>query len=219
MRTRTVLLLLVLAIGWPASVSAGTVKTFTLKDGTTITGAVIDEGETHYLVKTDDGETVRVPYSEVDAVEADASPGANDSAVPPNAEEPVDPDHLREKLQALLGHSTWIQPSEVTVLKYGIRVDWGIFNRADVFCPGVIEKKGLYYRCSRMRMKLAAKTTHWSEMAPPRTIGGDIEFSGRVKAGVYCVAISARHCLAVTREKETAQEIADLVRALSALDD
>jgi hypothetical protein len=46
----------------------GELKVYELKDGSVIVGEVIDEGETAYLVKTPDGENVRVAYDQVERV-------------------------------------------------------------------------------------------------------------------------------------------------------
>ena len=51
-----------------------TSKSYKLKDGTTVSGEVIDEGETGYLVRTEAGETVRVAYDQIVAV-ADLAAG------------------------------------------------------------------------------------------------------------------------------------------------
>lgn len=54
----------VFAVGVPFA-GDGPKKVFELKDGTDIVGTVIDEGETHYLVRTGDGTNVRVSYESV----------------------------------------------------------------------------------------------------------------------------------------------------------
>jgi len=43
-------------------------KVFEMKDGSVVVGVVMDEGQTGYLVRTVEGETVRVAYDQVQAV-------------------------------------------------------------------------------------------------------------------------------------------------------
>jgi len=62
------------------------VKTVTLSDGTTVTGHVIDEGQSGYLLRTISGETVRVPYAQVVSVEVTQAPTT--SAVPDSTTAP-----------------------------------------------------------------------------------------------------------------------------------
>lgn len=46
----------------------GVRKVYELKDGSVVVGESIDEGETAYLIRTTEGETVRVPYDQIDRV-------------------------------------------------------------------------------------------------------------------------------------------------------
>jgi len=53
----------------PTSASADEVrKAFELADGSVVVGVVLDEGESGYLVRTVEGETIRVPYDQVETV-------------------------------------------------------------------------------------------------------------------------------------------------------
>ena len=61
-------------------------KSYQLQDGSVVSGLVIDEGESGYLVRTNEGTTVRVPYADIVAVttlELGSDPvGASPQAAP-----------------------------------------------------------------------------------------------------------------------------------------
>jgi len=52
-----------------SSANAGSRKSFKLQDGCVVVGEVIDEGESGYLVNTEAGEVIRIPYSDVVSVQ------------------------------------------------------------------------------------------------------------------------------------------------------
>jgi len=61
-----------------------------LADGSVVVGVVLDEGETGYLVRSVDGETVRVPYDQVLTVTV-LGAGSTDSSSQDPAPEPEEP--------------------------------------------------------------------------------------------------------------------------------
>jgi hypothetical protein len=221
MRPVQALTMLAVVFGIVGSAMAAT-KTFTLKDGSVVRGTVIDEGETHYLVKTDDGATVRVPYSEIGGVAVDEDATAEDGAATdgesPPPVEPVVPDvfQLREQLMVLLGERAMVLPRDVAVLDHGVRYRWGEFAaRSGLFCPGGLsEDDG---RCPAPLMRVNPRTTHWREMTYLKLVVGDIHFRGRVGYDLVCVAHSPDFCLAIMRNEEDAATVAELVRSLANL--
>ena len=65
----TILSAVFLLMGLSTRVEAADVrKAYEMKDGSVFVGTVIDEGEIAYLVRTPEGENVRVPYDQIDRV-------------------------------------------------------------------------------------------------------------------------------------------------------
>ena len=66
-RPSRLIVLLALAIAVPSLAIAGQ-KVFKTTDGKSYVGEVIDEGETGYLIRTGEGETIRLQYGDIEAV-------------------------------------------------------------------------------------------------------------------------------------------------------
>jgi len=78
-------------------------KAYELKDGSVVVGEVIDEGDTAYLVRTTDGETVRIAYDQIERVTtlggatSDSVAATTLPPVPPAAPTVTVEDHARAR--------------------------------------------------------------------------------------------------------------------------
>lgn len=204
------LLVLVLALTVPAVANEKPGKRFLLKDGSTVEGIVIDEGETHYLVKTVDGGTIRVPYAEIDNVERldgtrqpEASPGESSPG--------VDVFALRGELHTLLEAQVPAAPREVTVLPYGLRIEWRGSRTGAIFCPGGRhfvqgpDDEGTLddrWRCHGEWLPMTKATIHWAEIGTVSLVAGSLRGEAEKGGTHHCVALNSKRCLAITGEAD-----------------
>ncbi len=184
----------------------GALRTFTLKDGSKVSGTVLDEGETQFLVRTADGTNVRVLYSEIVDVSVDGK--AVGTEVEPSG---LSVFGMREELGQLLNDRAALKPVKVTVLEHGVRYRWDNHEGLHAFCPGSV--RFIDSHCAEGWMGMVSKTTHWSELAHLKTIRG--EHAWAVGTDCFCVAVSERKCLAVTRTEADAARVEELVRGLA----
>jgi len=225
---------------WRVAISAGLVvallaltasadkpqKRFLMKDGTIVAGVVIDEGETHYLVKTAEGDTVRVPYAEIDDVLHPESATSVQSVghetqgtvvetgdVAAGSGSDVDLFALREELTDLLSAQEPVTPKELTVFPYGVHVVWPRSRRGRLFCQGGREfiegpdpeySVDDFWRCRGGWVPMVSATTHWTEIGAMSLINGAVRDEPGEGAH-YCILLNREGCLMVGGEAEASR--------------
>ena len=197
---------LLIAFGWPSVASGGCDKDTDCKGARICENQVCVSPAAPRCEKDTDCEGDKLCEKEV-CVEPQGK------ATPQVGGGAADRSRLQELLNTSVCGGAWASGKgklrKAQVTEYGLKCMGATMSSYD-FCDGGFDIRDSVWYCAGDSYKIAARTTHWTEMSYVDVLENTIAENNK-----FCVAINARKCITITNYRGVAEEVATLLSRVS----